>query len=435
MHNVSIETLASGIEETSVQGVASIPGGTELLVAVGDDSGFTFASESALGTSPATDWVTPIWATSTDVDYAGNVPKTVVRVGSNAGTPQAAISYDGGATWNIDYGASDTTVGGTVAVSAGGDVVLWSTSSQGVLRSQYTGTFTLVPSLPSTALIASDKRNESFFYAGYGSTFYVSSDTGATFQKAGALTGATQLNYIVVHPAIAGQVYVSTDVGIFKSTNYGASFSQITAAVADVQQISLGVAPGSSWYLYAFGTGPSGNKLYGSADDGLSWTDIQGSQGFGSISSGKLVGSSNVAGLVYVGTNGRGVFYAEVTITASGGGGSSSSSTKSVNTKTTTTTTPTTSTTTTSKVVTTTTTSKSLTTTTATSHTSSKTTLTTILTTTTAKTTTSAKPTTSAPSCTVAEYGQCGGTGYSGCTVCASPYTCKVQNSYYYQCV
>ena len=54
--------------------------------------------------------------------------------------------------------------------------------------------------------------------------------------------------------------------------------------------------------MYAFGTGPDGKKLYGSADNGASWTDLQGSEGFGSIGSGKLAGSGNVAGLVYVGT-------------------------------------------------------------------------------------------------------------------------------------
>ncbi|KAJ7617059.1 cellulase [Roridomyces roridus] len=36
---------------------------------------------------------------------------------------------------------------------------------------------------------------------------------------------------------------------------------------------------------------------------------------------------------------------------------------------------------------------------------------------------------------TVAEYGQCGGMGYTGATVCASPFTCNVVNPYYSQCL
>ena len=67
VHNVSIASLADGIEEFSVQNVASAPGGTELLAAVGDDNGFTFKSKSDLGTSPKTPWMTPMWTTSTDV--------------------------------------------------------------------------------------------------------------------------------------------------------------------------------------------------------------------------------------------------------------------------------------------------------------------------------------------------------------------------------
>ncbi|KAJ6450112.1 putative acetyl xylan esterase [Mycena sanguinolenta] len=36
---------------------------------------------------------------------------------------------------------------------------------------------------------------------------------------------------------------------------------------------------------------------------------------------------------------------------------------------------------------------------------------------------------------TVAEYGQCGGIGWTGGTVCVLPYTCQVLNSYYSQCL
>ncbi|KAM0455723.1 hypothetical protein ACHAO4_003797 [Trichoderma viride] len=39
------------------------------------------------------------------------------------------------------------------------------------------------------------------------------------------------------------------------------------------------------------------------------------------------------------------------------------------------------------------------------------------------------------PSCTAAHWAQCGGIGYGGCTVCASPYSCQVSNAYYSQCL
>ncbi|KAL2017761.1 hypothetical protein VTK56DRAFT_1679 [Thermocarpiscus australiensis] len=50
---------------------------------------------------------------------------------------------------------------------------------------------------------------------------------------------------------------------------------------------------------------------------------------------------------------------------------------------------------------------------------------------------TSAAPTTSTStsSCTVPQWGQCGGITYTGCTTCAAPYTCKYSNDYYSQCL
>jgi xyloglucan-specific exo-beta-1,4-glucanase len=241
--------------------------------------------------------------------------------------------------------------------------------------------------LPATALIASDKQNDDYFYAGYASTFYVSSDNGQTFAAGGSLSGASQINYVIAHPKTAGQVYVSTNAGIYLSTNFGSSFTLLASALINVYQIALGVGSGSTWNLYAFGTGPAGNRLYGSADNGNTWTDLQGTQSFGVIEGCKLAGSGNVAGQVYVGTNGRGVFYAKGTIT-----GSSPTTTSSISTS-------------------------SVKSTFASSSTQSP-----------------IAPT-SAATCTVGQYYQCGGSGYTGCAQCASGYTCEAQNAYYSQCL
>ncbi|PQE14057.1 hypothetical protein CJF30_00006887 [Rutstroemia sp. NJR-2017a BBW] len=52
-------------------------------------------------------------------------------------------------------------------------------------------------------------------------------------------------------------------------------------------------------------------------------------------------------------------------------------------------------------------------------------------------TSTTAAPTSTSSSGagTVPEYGQCGGSGWSGGTVCVSPYTCTYSNAYYSQCL
>ncbi|KAL2132056.1 hypothetical protein VTI74DRAFT_4258 [Chaetomium olivicolor] len=37
--------------------------------------------------------------------------------------------------------------------------------------------------------------------------------------------------------------------------------------------------------------------------------------------------------------------------------------------------------------------------------------------------------------CTAPQYAQCGGNGFTGCTTCAAPYTCKYSNDWYSQCL
>lgn len=317
-HNVTINSLADGIEEFAVIGLASAPGGSELLAAVGDDSGFTFATSSALKTSPKTLWATPKFTSSTGVDYAGANVKNIVRVGGSPGTAQAALSTDGGATWFAYSGAGTTLSGGTVAYSANADTILWSTSGNGVQVSTYSAAFSAVSSLPASAVIASDKQNNTVFYGASGSSFYISTNKGVSFTATGALTGAKAIRSIAAHPKKAGEVWVSTDVGIFKSTTYGSSFTKVSTTITSAWAISLGLGSSGAagqWNVYAFGTGPAGNRLYGSGDAGKTWTDIQGaSQGFGAISGTVLAGSGNTPGQVFVGTNGRGVMYASSTL-------------------------------------------------------------------------------------------------------------------------
>ncbi|KAG8992174.1 hypothetical protein FRB94_011913 [Tulasnella sp. JGI-2019a] len=74
------------------------------------------------------------------------------------------------------------------------------------------------------------------------------------------------------------------------------------------------------------------------------------------------------------------------------------------------------------------------TTTTTTTKATTTTTTTKATTTTTTKTSTTTTATSTSTG-TVTEYGQCGGTGYTGATVCVSPYVCTYQNDFYSQCL
>lgn len=65
--NVTIQNMAYGMEETAVLDLASAPGGTELLVAVGDVDGFTYKNSSDLDTPPSISWTNPQISTTVGV--------------------------------------------------------------------------------------------------------------------------------------------------------------------------------------------------------------------------------------------------------------------------------------------------------------------------------------------------------------------------------
>ncbi|KAH7367477.1 Cel74a [Plectosphaerella cucumerina] len=310
--NVNVASLADGIEEFAVLALSSAPGGSELFAGVHDDSGFTFKSVNDLKTSPKTAWNTPMFVGSSGVDYAGNSVKNVVRVGNVRGEKQLATSSDGGVTWALSAASDTNSAGGTVALSADAKTVVWSTAGNGVRRTVNNGALSAVSGLPANAVIASDKRTATVFYGG-SDAFYVSKDSGATFSRGGALSGASVVRGIAAHPIKAGEVWASTNVGVFRSTNSGASFTRVSTAITDAYEIALGVSA-TGWNAYVFGQGPAGAKLYGSSNNGATWVDIQGTIGFGSMAANQLAGSANSAGVVYVGTNGRGVFYNKVSI-------------------------------------------------------------------------------------------------------------------------
>ncbi|KAJ7462663.1 hypothetical protein B0H11DRAFT_2053730 [Mycena galericulata] len=386
-HNVSISSLADGIEETSVQALISPPTGASLISALGDIQGFVHTS---LTQAPSVSFTNPTWSTTADLDFAGNDPSSIVRIGTGDSTSglQVALSNDGGISWSQDYGAAEN-------VTASGDTVLWRTSGNGVLVSQYTNPFVAVPSLPSTAAIASDKLNDTIFYGAASNSFYLSTDGGKTFAKKSTLGSSASPVKVIVNPQVSGDVWVSTDTGLFHSTNFGSSFEAIPG-ITEAWAIALGAPLTATSYPAIFAAANIGGVGYFRSDDGgVNWVKINDvTHGFGSAASNCISGDPRIYGRVYVGTNGRGIFYGDVLgpapppSTTLSGTSSSTSTVKS-------------------------TTSSSSSTTKSTTSVSS----TTKSTTTTTSSTSSSPPTSTGAA---GAYGQCGGIGWTGATTCPS---------------
>ena len=196
-----------------------------------------------------------------------------------------ALSNDSGVTWSPHPGAPDGVAGGNVAVSADGTSILWRTGTGPIWVSGTTAAFTNVSNLPASSIIAADKKNARVFYGASGSLFYISRDAGRTFSGGGALGSSSSPYKIAVHPTVAGYVWVSTDAGLFHSTNFGATFKAISN-VSRAWDIALGASPGPGRYPTIFvvakvsGTG----AFYRSDDIGVN-SSLRGTMMFSRTSS------------------------------------------------------------------------------------------------------------------------------------------------------
>lgn len=185
-----------------------------------------------------------------------------------------------------------------MAFSADGDTVLWRTSGNGVQISQYTNPFAAVPTLPDDAQIASDKVNNSIFYGASGSKFYISKDGGRTFASTSSLGSTTTPAKVIVHPIVSGDIWVSSDAGIFHSLDFGSTWTQL-AGVTEAWAISLGAPKAAGGYpsLFAIAAFGSQSGYFRSDDQGLNWVQINdAAHGFGSYSANAISGDPRIYG-------------------------------------------------------------------------------------------------------------------------------------------
>lgn len=124
---------------------------------MGDIGGWVHAD---LDTAPPTLHI-PLWGTVEDLDYAGNTPSDIVRVGNAGG--QVATSSDGGNTWTEYANAPSGTSGGHVTYSANATSIIWSAGSpSGVFVAKSGGAFVAATGVPAGAFIEADKSNDNY---------------------------------------------------------------------------------------------------------------------------------------------------------------------------------------------------------------------------------------------------------------------------------
>ncbi len=175
-------------------------------------------------------------------------------------------------------------------------------------------------------MLAADTVNGDTFYCfnPIDNRFYVSRDAGRTWnataaklpKRTGHEGGNTSPIQVTTKPGAAGTVVVSlSDNGVFRSTDYGQTFEQLTIFKGgQACGVSYGApAPGSdtpTLYVLNFLDRDGHKSVYRSFDDGVTWQKV-GNTLVETSHSLHFVASRQVFGRVYFATNGRGAFVGE----------------------------------------------------------------------------------------------------------------------------
>jgi len=306
----TIEPAARGLEETAVLDLASPPSGAPLVSALSDIGGFYHAD---LATVPASFHDTPSLGSNTSLDFAELSPAFFVRVGNAAAAPHIGVSTDGGKNWRPGQEPPGVTGGGTVAVGADAGAILWSPAGTGVYYSNTRGdSWTAASGLPAGAIVESDRVNPKTFYGYAAGTFYTSTDSGATFTASAAAMPATGRSHLHAVPGIAGEVWFAGSTGLLRSTDSGATFTKV-ATVTSAVNVAFGkAAPGATHpTVFLVGTVGGVTGVFRSDDTGASWRRINDNAHQYGNAGDALAGDPRIYGRVYLGTNGRGILYAD----------------------------------------------------------------------------------------------------------------------------
>jgi hypothetical protein len=313
----------TGLEETVPSEIVSPPSGTNLLSAIGDQSGFKHDSLLASASSTA---FLPNTSANESIDFAESVPTKVVRTYSKFTTAGAAYSTDGGVTWT-EFPTAPAGSGprGKIAISADGSRILWTprdTSANANLMGTYLSTnngssWTAVTGLPTGLKPVADRVNSNKFYAydAANGIAYYSTNGGASF-TASSTSFPTLPSWSLQEGSIKavfgqeGHLWLTdSNNGLYRSTDSGVTYSKVTS-VTEAYKIGFGKAISSTAYpsIYIVGIVGGTYGFYRSNDAGNSWTRINDStHQFGYIND--ITGDPKLYGRVYIGTSGRGILY------------------------------------------------------------------------------------------------------------------------------
>ncbi|MET9800901.1 1,4-beta-glucanase [Streptomyces sp. NPDC006368] len=311
-----------GLEESSVRQLISPPTGKAHLISGLGDIGVMY-HDSLTASPPRGMADNPVFGSSTGLALAALKPSYVVRAGWGSGR-NGAWSGDGGRTWQPFASQPDVaaTAPGPIATSADGGVLLWSFvhwdgSTHATHRSTDNGTtWVEVPTFPRGATPVADPVNPRHFsaYDTAHGVVYRSTDSGRTFTAgaSGLPSGDTQFR-LAAAPGRRGDLWLSAKWnGLFRSMDGGRTFTKVTSCWASYA-LGFGRAATGAGYPAVFQVGATDRitAVYRSDDEGASWIRINDDDHQWGWTGETITGDPRVHGRVYLGTNGRGIQYAD----------------------------------------------------------------------------------------------------------------------------
>jgi oligoxyloglucan reducing-end-specific cellobiohydrolase len=275
-------------------------------------------------------YTNPVMTTTDSIDWAGQSPEFMARVGVASSSSTSECNYggssnDGGTTWTpfnaCATGGSNSSNEGTIAVDAGGTVMLWTTPSANA--PQYStdngNSWHATTGLPALYTAVADKVTPQLFYAFDGTNFYSTGSSGGTvFSKLSKSTWPVGARGVpVANFARAGDLWLPLGGnGLYHSTDGGVTWKQATS-VAQATLVAVGAASPrtrtevQSIFLYGAISPANTVAIYRSDDNGSTWVRVNDdAHQYGGPS--VIAADSRVYGRVYLGMNGRGIVYGDI---------------------------------------------------------------------------------------------------------------------------
>lgn len=312
-----------GHEEVVTFTLVSPPKGALLLSGMADVDGFYH--NNGLDVYPSKPFRGASFQDTYSIDYCETDPLKLVRVGGNRSNNiyTGATSTDGGLTWKQFASFPPKTMPMRVAVSATNpNLFVVTTSSGQPLRTTDGGvSWQSVSGLPNgfegvwnwTQSLSNDPVDSNTFYYYATGKVYRSTDGGASFVAVNeSLATEDSWHSLKALPGVKGEVWLSLDKkGLYRSTDGGKTFSKLDNVV-NAHLFAFGKPNRGSKIpaLYLYGNvADLGDGIFRSLDRGKSWTKIGSRSKPIGNNPNVMEASSQQFGLVFIGTNGRGIYY------------------------------------------------------------------------------------------------------------------------------